>query len=123
MEEVAKFYRNVLMLPTSDKQVLPDHGVYTIFVELGGMKQGPKIELLEPYGLKSPIQAFLDKNPKGGIHHVCYEVDSLDNAIKDLSDRFSIQPIQPKSIGAHGKPVVFLHPKDAHGVLLELEQA
>lgn len=70
----SKFYREVLALPTSDKQRLPDHGVTTVFVQLGNNENGPKLELLEPLGDNSPIKSFLEKNPRGGIHHICYEV-------------------------------------------------
>lgn len=70
----SKFYSQMLALPTSPRQSLPDHGVITVFVQLGSNETGPKLELLEPLGDNSPIKAFLEKNPRGGIHHICYEV-------------------------------------------------
>ncbi|KAI8851448.1 Glyoxalase/Bleomycin resistance protein/Dihydroxybiphenyl dioxygenase [Chytridium lagenaria] len=100
----AKFYKEVLRAKVSEKKALPEHGVYTVFVELGNTK----IELLHPYGEKSPIANFLSKNKDGGMHHICLEVDNVYTAMED--------------IGAHGKPVIFLHPKDCGGVLVELEQ-
>jgi methylmalonyl-CoA/ethylmalonyl-CoA epimerase len=92
--------------------------VYTVFINLGNTK----IELLHPYGDKSPIQSFLNRNKDGGIHHVCIEVDNLEQAWKDVVKQ-GVRSLDAKpKIGAHGKPVVFLHPKDCGGVLLELEQ-
>ncbi len=99
---------------------LPEHGVTVVFVEL----PNTKIELLHPLGAGSPIEAFLAKSPSGGIHHVCYEVDD----IRAARDRLRAQGArvlgdgEPR-IGAHGKPVLFLHPKDFSGTLVELEQA
>uniref|UniRef100_A0AC34QL86 VOC domain-containing protein n=1 Tax=Panagrolaimus sp. JU765 TaxID=591449 RepID=A0AC34QL86_9BILA len=95
-----------------------EHGVYTVFVNLGNSK----IELLHPFGEKSPIQNFLDKNKAGGIHHVCIEVKNIDEAIKKVKE-LGVRTLGDKpKIGAHGKPVIFLHPKDCLGVLTELEQ-
>ena len=98
----------------------PDHGVTVVFVEL----PNTKIELLHPLGDKSPIQAFLDKNPSGGMHHVCYEVDDIMVARDRMVDEGArvLGDGEPR-IGAHGKPVLFLHPKDFCGTLVELEQA
>jgi methylmalonyl-CoA/ethylmalonyl-CoA epimerase len=80
-------------------------------------------QLLHPYGDKSPIQGFLDKNKQGGIHHICIEVDDINEAMKSMKAK-KIRSLSDKpSIGAHGKPVVFLHPKDCNGTLVELEQA
>lgn len=113
-------YRDTLGAHVSDKVAQPDHGVFTVFITL----PNTKIELLEPMGAESPIAKFLDKNPDGGIHHVCYEVDDIAAA----RDRLKAQGArvlgggEPK-IGAHGKPVLFLHPKDFCGTLVELEQA
>ena len=113
-------YRETLGAEVSEKVAQPDHGVYTVFITL----PNTKIELLEPMGEGSPIAKFLDKSPDGGIHHVCYEVDD----IKTARDRLKAQGArvlgdgEPK-IGAHGKPVLFLHPKDFCGTLVELEQA
>ena len=101
-------------------QALPEHGVSVVFVDVGNTK----IELLEPLGEASPIAAFLEKNPAGGMHHLCYEVDDIIAA----RDRLKAEGARilgdgnPK-IGAHGKPVLFLHPKDFFGTLVELEQA
>jgi len=104
-------YRNALGAEISEPQAEPDHGVTVVFVTL----PNTKIEFLEPLGVNSPIAKFLEKNPEGGIHHVCYEVDDII-AARVLGDG------EPK-IGAHGKPVLFLHPKDFLGTLTELEQA
>ncbi|TIW42739.1 MAG: methylmalonyl-CoA epimerase, partial [Mesorhizobium sp.] len=104
----------------SPPQALPEHGVTVVFVDVGNTK----IELLEPLGEDSPIAAFLEKNPSGGMHHVCYEVDDILAArdhLKASGARVLGDP-DPK-IGAHGKPVLFLHPKDFFGTLVELEQA
>jgi len=98
----------------------PEHGVTAVFINL----PNTKIELLEPLGEGSPIAGFLDKNPNGGIHHVCYEVDDIMAARDQLvsSGARVLDSGEPK-IGAHGKPVLFLHPKDFCGTLVELEQA
>lgn len=97
----------------------PDHGVTVVFIEL----PNTKIELLFPLGEGSPIQNFLDKNPSGGIHHICYEVDDILAACAQLQSQGArvLGRGEPK-IGAHGKPVLFLHPKDFTGCLIELEQ-
>lgn len=120
LDQGIRTYRDVLGAKVSAKQAEPSHGVTVVFVEL----PNTKIELLEPLGDASPIKGFLEKNPSGGIHHVCYEVDDIIAA----RDRMKAQGArilgdgEPK-IGAHGKPVLFLHPKDFTGTLLELEQA
>ncbi len=112
-------YRDTLGARVTAPQALPEHGVTVVFAEL----PNTKIELLEPLGASSPISRFLEKSPDGGIHHVCYEVDDIIAA----RDRLKAQGArvlgdgQPK-IGAHGKPVLFLHPKDFIGTLVELEQ-
>ena len=113
-------YRDALGATVSQAQDEPDHGVRVVFVEL----PNTKIELLEPLDESSPIQAFLDKNPSGGMHHVCYEVDDILAARDRLHAKGAriIGDGEPK-IGAHGKPVLFLHPKDFSGTLVELEQA
>jgi methylmalonyl-CoA/ethylmalonyl-CoA epimerase len=120
LEAAAANYRGALGANVSPPQDEPDHGVRVVFVEL----PNTKIELLEPLGDKSPIQAFLDKNPAGGMHHVCYEVDDIIAARDHLKDEGAriIGDGEPR-IGAHGKPVLFLHPKDFNGTLVELEQA
>ncbi|GFR67443.1 methylmalonyl CoA epimerase [Elysia marginata] len=112
-------YRDVLGGKVSDQQPLPEHGVTTVFVELGDTK----IELLHPLGEKSPVQSFLDKNKSGGMHHICIEVDNIQKAMEDLRAQNIRLLSEQAKIGAHGKPVVFLHPKDCDGVLVELEEA
>ncbi|HEU0220716.1 MAG TPA: methylmalonyl-CoA epimerase, partial [Paracoccaceae bacterium] len=104
----------------SPAQDEPDHGVTVVFVEL----PNTKIELLHPLGENSPIAGFLAKNPSGGIHHVCYEVADIRAARDQLRARGArvLGDGEPK-IGAHGKPVLFLHPKDFNGTLVELEEA
>ena len=113
-------YRDMMGATVSAEEDLPEHGVTTVFVELSNTK----IELLHPLGEKSPIQGFLDKNPSGGVHHLCYEVAEIDAARDQLvaSGARILGDGKPR-IGAHGKPVLFLHPKDFCGTLIELEQA
>ncbi|KAF6035178.1 MCEE [Bugula neritina] len=118
IEQAAALYRDVLGAKVSDVVALPEHGVYTVFVEL----DNTKIELLLPYGDKSPIQSFLDKNKSGGLHHVCLEVNDIEAAILDVKSKGIRTLTETSRIGAHGKPVIFLHPKDCNGVLTELEQ-
>ncbi len=120
LEAAAATYAGALGAKVSLPQAEPDHGVTVVFVEL----PNTKIELLHPLGDKSPIQAFLDKNPSGGMHHVCYEVDDILAARDRLKAEGArvLGDGEPK-IGAHGKPVLFLHPKDFYGTLVELEQA
>ncbi|XP_046855090.1 methylmalonyl-CoA epimerase, mitochondrial-like [Xenia sp. Carnegie-2017] len=118
LENAIKLYRDVLGAEVSDKQSLPEHGVQVIFINLGNTK----IELLHPLGDHSPIAGFLENKPDGGIHHICIEVDDIEKSIADLkSKNIRLLSSEPK-IGAHGKPVMFLHPKDCGGVLVELEQ-
>ncbi len=120
LEAATATYRDVLGAKVSPAQPEPDHGVTVVFVEL----PNTKIELLHPLGEGSPIQGFLDKKPSGGIHHVCYEVDDIlasRDRLKEQGARV-LGDGEPK-IGAHGKPVLFLHPKDFNGTLIELEQA
>ena len=116
----AEVYRMMLGATVSAPQAEPAHGVTVVFIEL----PNTKIELLEPLGEASPIKAFLEKNPSGGIHHVCYEVADIIAARDHLkaSGARVLGDGTPK-IGAHGKPVLFLHPKDFCGTLVELEQA
>ena len=113
-------YQNMLGAKVSDPQAEPVHGVTVVFVE----SENTKIELLEPLGENSPIQAFLEKNASGGVHHICYEVDDIIAARDKLKSQGArvLGDGEPK-IGAHGKPVLFLHPKDFCGTLVELEQA
>ena len=116
----AKVYRDTLGATVSAAVPQPDHGVTTVFVEL----PNTKIELLEPLGENSPIAKFLEKNPSGGMHHICYEVDDIYAARDRMrAEGATITGTGEPRIGAHGKPVVFLHPKDFVGTLIELEQA
>jgi methylmalonyl-CoA/ethylmalonyl-CoA epimerase len=116
----AALYRDRLGANVSAPVPQPDHGVTTVFVDL----PNTKIELIAPLGEASPIAAFLERNPAGGIHHVCYEVDDILAARDQLkaSGARVLGDGEPK-IGAHEKPVLFLHPKDFLGTLIELEQA
>ncbi len=115
----AATYRDTLGAKVTEPHDLPDHGVTTVFVELGNTK----IELLHPLGDGSPVAKFLDKNPDGGMHHVCYEVGDIIVARDKLKAEGArvLGDGEPR-IGAHGKPVLFLHPKDFCGTLVELEQ-
>ena len=120
LDKASKVYRDMLGAQISPRQEQPDHGVTTIFIALANTK----IELLEPLGDKSPVAGFLKRFPDGGVHHLCYEVEDIfaardklvANGARVLGDG------EPKT-GAHGKPVLFLHPKDFCGTLVELEQA
>ena len=120
LEAAAARYRDTLGAQISDAVPQPDHGVTTIFINL----PNTKIELLEPLGANSPIAKFLERNPDGGIHHICYEVDDIKSARDQMKAQGArvLGDGEPK-IGAHGKPVLFLHPKDFFGTLVELEQA
>lgn len=118
--KAASVYRDTLGATVSEPVPQPDHGVTTVFVDLGNTK----IELLEPLGDNSPIANFLRKNPNGGVHHVCYEVDDIYAARDKMrAAGATITGSGEPRIGAHGKPVIFLHPKDFVGTLVELEQA
>lgn len=116
----ADLYRDVLGARVSEPRDLPEHGVTVVFVEL----PNARIELLHPLGDDSPIAGFLERNAAGGIHHVCYEVDDILAARDHLAAKGArvLGDGEPR-IGAHGKPVLFLHPKDFCGTLVELEQA
>jgi methylmalonyl-CoA/ethylmalonyl-CoA epimerase len=112
-------YRNTLGADVGPAQDEPDHGVTVVFITL----PNTKIELLYPLGDDSPIAGFLEKNPAGGIHHMCYEVDDILAARDKLrADGARVLGSGEPKIGAHGKPVLFLHPKDFNGCLVELEQ-
>ena len=119
LEAASAQYRDTLGAKVNPPQDEPDHGVTVVFIEL----PNTKIELLYPLGEGSPIQGYLDKNPAGGIHHICYEVDDILAARDKLQTEGArvLGTGEPK-IGAHGKPVLFLHPKDFNGCLIELEQ-
>jgi methylmalonyl-CoA/ethylmalonyl-CoA epimerase len=113
-------YRDTLGARVGAPQALPEHGVTVVFVEL----DNTKVELLEPLGENSPIAAFLARNPLGGMHHVCYEVDDIEAVAAQLRASGARMLGDGKTkIGAHGKPVLFLHPKDFSGTLVELEQS
>ena len=118
-KKAAKIYGGAFNAEISEAVPLPEHGVVTVFVTL----PNTKIEFLEPLGANSPIAKFLEKNPDGGMHHVCYEVDDILVARDHLKAKGArvLGDGNPK-IGAHGKPVLFLHPKDFLGTLTELEQ-
>jgi methylmalonyl-CoA/ethylmalonyl-CoA epimerase len=119
LAKAASLYRETLGARVSAPLALPAHGVTVVFVEL----PNSKIELLEPLGVDSPVAGFLAKNPSGGMHHVCYEVADIRAArdrLKEAGARV-LGDGEPK-IGAHDKPVLFLHPKDFCGTLIELEQ-
>ena len=113
-------YKNALGADVSEPEDLPDHGVTVVFVKL----PNTKIELLHPLGENSPIQGFLDKNPSGGMHHVCFEVEDI-LAARDqfIAEGKRVLGDGEPRIGAHGKPVLFVHPKDFDGTLIEIEQA
>ena len=119
LESASSLYRNILGAAVSAPMEQPDHGVVTVFVEL----ENSKLELLHPLGEDSPIARFLVRHPDGGIHHMCYEVEDI-NAARDqlLTDGYRILGSGEPRMGAHGKPVLFLHPKDFLGTLIELEQ-
>jgi methylmalonyl-CoA/ethylmalonyl-CoA epimerase len=116
--KASKVYKDTLGAEISAAVPQPEHGVTTVFITL----PNTKIELLEPLGANSPIAKFLDKNPDGGIHHVCYEVDDI-GAARDTLQAQGARVLGEPRIGAHGKPVLFLYPKDFCGTLVELEQA
>jgi methylmalonyl-CoA/ethylmalonyl-CoA epimerase len=120
LAEAAELYRRTLGADVSEPVPQPAHGVTVVFV----MLPNTKIELLEPLGETSPIAAFLERNAAGGIHHICYEVEDIIAARDHLkaSGARVLGDGEPK-IGAHGKPVLFLHPKDFNGTLVEIEQA
>jgi methylmalonyl-CoA/ethylmalonyl-CoA epimerase len=119
LQKAAAVYRDILGASVSEAVPQPDHGVSTIFI----MLPNTKIELLEPLGENSPIAKFLERNAEGGIHHICYEVEDIEAARERLIAQGArvLGDGKPK-IGAHGKPVLFLHPKDFCGTLVEIEQ-
>ena len=120
LEGAAEVYRGALGADVSDAVPQPDHGVTVVFVTL----PNTKIELLAPLGDESPIARFLEKNPAGGIHHICYEVADILSARDRLqAEGMRVLGDGKPNTGAHGKPVLFLHPKDFLGTLIELEEA
>ena len=119
LEAASALYRETLGADVSEPVDQPDHGVTTVFITL----PNTKIELLLPLGENSPIARFLERNPAGGIHHICYEVaDILAARDRLVADGYRVLGDGEPKIGAHGKPVLFLHPKDFLGTLVELEQ-
>ncbi len=119
LKAAAAQYRDTLGADVGAPQDEPDHGVTVVFINL----PNTKIELLYPLGDASPINGFLEKNPSGGIHHMCYEVDDIKaSAEKLVADGARVLGDGTPKIGAHGKPVLFLHPKDFNGCLIELEE-
>ena len=119
LEAATAMYRDTLGAEVSDPIDIPDHGVSTVFVNL----PNTKIELLQPLGENSPIAGFLERNPAGGVHHVCFEVEDIFSARDRLVDKgLRVLGDGEPGIGAHGKPVLFLHPKDLCGTLVEIEE-
>ena len=119
LDAAARLYRETLGARVSEPQSLPEHGVTLVFVDV----ENTRIELLAPHGDRSPVAAFLARNPAGGMHHLCYEVDDI-RAARDRLKRAGARILgdgEPR-IGAHGNPVLFLHPKDFCGTLIELEE-
>jgi methylmalonyl-CoA/ethylmalonyl-CoA epimerase len=118
IDDAVKLYRDVLgATRIGDKFALPAQGVWVCFVDL----PNGQIELIEPYDGKSPIVKFLEKNPLGGQHHVCFEVEDIEAAAADMQAK-GAAVLGPPRIGAHGTPVIFVHPKNMGGVLVELMQ-
>ena len=120
LEAATARWRDVLGAKVSQPQPLPEHGVTVVFIDSGNSK----IELLEPLGENSPIAKYLERSPDGGMHHLCFEVDDI-LAARDqlLAEGARVLGDGEPKIGAHNKPVLFLHPKDFNGTLIELEQA
>lgn len=119
LEKAMDLYRDILGANVSEAVDLPDHGVTVVFVDVGNTK----LELLYPFGENSPIKSFLEKNLSGGIHHICFEVEDIFKARDELVEKgMRILGSGDPATGAHGKPVLFLHPKDFCGTLIELEQ-
>ena len=119
LDEGIKIYKDTLGVEVSKKLALPKHGVTTVFIKLSNTN----IELLEPLGRDSPINNFLIKNPSGGVHHLCYEVSNIKESVEYLNNEgYKILGDGIPREGAHGKPVIFLHPKQFLGTLIELEE-
>jgi methylmalonyl-CoA/ethylmalonyl-CoA epimerase len=119
LDAAARHWRDCLGAEVSAPQILDEHGVRIVFVR----SPNGQVELMEPHGDKSPVAGFLQRNPDGGMHHICYEVDDIASAKQSLESAGArvLGDGKPK-IGAHGNPVLFLHPKDFQGTLIELEQ-
>ena len=119
VKEAALKWQQALNMKKSEIIILEEHGVKVVFLEFSNLK----IELLEPLNDKSPISKFLEKNPKGGMHHICFEVEKITETINALKNKnINILGDGNPKIGAHNKPVVFLHPNDLSGTLIELEE-
>ena len=119
IKKAALKWQQALDMKKSDIIVLEEHGVKVVFLEFSNLK----IELLEPLNNESPISRFLEKNPKGGMHHICFEVEKITETINSLKNKqINILGDGKPKIGAHDKPVVFIHPKDLSGTLVELEE-
>ena len=119
LDKAIRTYKDILGVKISAPLDQIEHGVKVVFIEI----PNTKIELLEPLGENSPIKNFLEKNKKGGIHHICFEVEDINSAILRLKkDGATVLGDGKAKIGAHGKPVIFLHPKDFNGTLIELEE-
>ena len=119
IKEAAFKWQQALNMKKSEIIILEEHGVKVVFLEFSNLK----IELLEPLNDKSPISKFLEKNPKGGMHHICFEVEKITETINALKNKnINILGDGNPKIGAHNKPVVFLHPNDLSGTLVELEE-
>mgnify|MGYP001354840486 CR=1 FL=1 len=119
LESSIKTYQNMLGVSVSPKIEQKEHGVTVAFIDL----PNTKIELITPLGDKSPIKTFLQKNPNGGIHHICYEVEDIyKSQIRLINEGARLVGSGQPMLGAHGKPVIFLHPKDFNGTLIELEE-
>ena len=119
VKEAALKWQQALNMKKSEIIILEEHGVKVVFLEFSNLK----IELLEPLNDKSPISKFLEKNPKGGMHHICFEVEKITETINALKNKnINILGDGNPKIGAHNKPVVFLHPNDLSGTLVELEE-
>ena len=119
IKEAALKWQQALNMKKSEVTILEEHGVKVVFLEFSNLK----IELLEPLDNKSPISKFLEKNPKGGMHHICFEVEKIRETINSLKNKnINILGDGNPKIGAHDKPVVFIHPNDLSGTLVELEE-
>ena len=119
IDEAAKLYKNTFGAQVSKPLDQPLHGVQVVFIAL----PNTKIELISPLGADSPISKFLGRNPNGGIHHICYEVENIDAAIYKLSkENYKILGSSVPKLGAHGKPVIFLHPSEFNNTLIELQE-
>ena len=119
VKEAALKWQQALNMKKSEIIILEKHGVKVVFLEFSNLK----IELLEPLNNKSPISKFLEKNPKGGMHHICFEVEKISETINSLKNKkINILGDGNSKIGAHDKPVIFLHPSDLSGTLVELEE-